>query len=170
MMETAGDVVLSLEAVRQLAFTALVRAGCDQENADAVAETIMMAERDGAHAHGLFRLPGYVASLKSGKVDGRARPSCERIAPSANMSAAGYAPSHTASSAACAAACAVVSGWFSPSCPKASSTAAFISVTTSSASRRSIAIAPAKRSACTILASGAAPASRRSSRAAISVS
>lgn len=94
MMETAGDVVLSLEAVRQLAFTALVRAGCDQENADAVAETIMMAERDGAHAHGLFRLPGYVASLKSGKVDGRARPSCERIAPSVLRvdGAGGYAP------------------------------------------------------------------------------
>src|SRR5439155_13887146 len=34
----------------------------------------MAAERDGTASHGLLRLPGYVATLKSGWVDGRAVP------------------------------------------------------------------------------------------------
>lgn len=37
----------------------------------------MTAERDGSESHGLFRLPGYVASLNSGKVDGKAEPVIE---------------------------------------------------------------------------------------------
>jgi delta1-piperideine-2-carboxylate reductase len=40
------------------------------ENAQVLAETCVFAERDGAESHGLFRLPGYVASLTSGWVDG----------------------------------------------------------------------------------------------------
>ena len=36
----------------------------------------------GAHRMGCFRLPGYLKALKSGKVNGRAAPSVERIAPS----------------------------------------------------------------------------------------
>ena len=40
------------------------------ENAQILAETCVFSERDGAQSHGLFRLPGYIASLKSGWVDG----------------------------------------------------------------------------------------------------
>ena len=39
------------------------------------------AERDLCPAHGLFRLPWQVASLRSGKVNGRARPRVEALAP-----------------------------------------------------------------------------------------
>ena len=66
---------LSLDEIYDLAARALQRAGADDDNADAVARTVANAERDGAHAHGLFRIPGYVAGLKSGKVNGRANPS-----------------------------------------------------------------------------------------------
>ena len=56
--------------------------GCDNENAAAVARTIAAAERDGCASHGLFRMPGYIASLRSGKVNGNAKPSVSRISAS----------------------------------------------------------------------------------------
>ena len=56
--------------------------GCNSENAAAVGRTIAAAERDGCASHGLFRLPGYIASLRSGKVNGKANPIVERISPS----------------------------------------------------------------------------------------
>ncbi len=66
---------LSLEEIYNLALRTLKFNGCDDMNAEAVAETVTNAERDGSVSHGLFRIPGYVASLKSQKVKGNARPS-----------------------------------------------------------------------------------------------
>ena len=43
-------------------------------NAEAVAKTVTHAERDGSVSHGLFRIPGYTAALRSKKVKGDARP------------------------------------------------------------------------------------------------
>ena len=78
-----STVTLSLDEVRDLTIRCLTANGCDAENAEAVATVIHAAERDGAKSHGLFRLPGYVKSLKSGKVDGKARPQLEDLAPGA---------------------------------------------------------------------------------------
>lgn len=39
------------------------------------------AEQNGSHSHGLFRLPGYVASLKTGKVDGKSEPEIRKLTP-----------------------------------------------------------------------------------------
>lgn len=75
------DVHLTLDDVHALATSCLMINGCDAENAGAVADTITAAERDGAASHGLFRLPGYVATLKSGKVNGAAQPSIKNLAP-----------------------------------------------------------------------------------------
>jgi delta1-piperideine-2-carboxylate reductase len=61
---------------------ALSRAGSDDENADAVAAVMVAADGDGCASHGVFRLAGYLASLRSGKVDGKARPSVKRLASS----------------------------------------------------------------------------------------
>ncbi|MEK9672006.1 MAG: Ldh family oxidoreductase [Rhodospirillaceae bacterium] len=72
---------LNLAEVHDLAFNCLKANGCDGDNAQAVADTVTAAERDGSESHGLFRLPGYVASLKSGKVDGRAQPAFTDLAP-----------------------------------------------------------------------------------------
>ena len=77
-----STVSLSLDQVQQIAFTALTNNGCDEANANAIADTITSAERDLCHSHGLFRLPGYIASLKSGKVNGHANPQVEKLAPS----------------------------------------------------------------------------------------
>jgi len=76
------DITLTLDEVRTLATQVLTENGCDPANADAVAAVITAAERDGCHSHGLMRLAGYVASLKSGKVNGHAEPKVEQLAPS----------------------------------------------------------------------------------------
>ena len=72
---------LTLDEIFALAQTALINAGSSAEMADAVANTVTRAERDGSHSHGLFRIPGYVASLKSGKVNPNADPKVEAITP-----------------------------------------------------------------------------------------
>ncbi|MAV63701.1 MAG: oxidoreductase [Candidatus Marinimicrobia bacterium] len=66
---------LKLNEIYDLAFNVLKKYGCDELNAEAVATTVTHAERDGSVSHGLFRIPGYVASLKSKKVNGNSRPS-----------------------------------------------------------------------------------------------
>ena len=65
---------LTLAEIETLAKQTLVANGCDENNASAIADTITRAERDGSTSHGLFRLPGYVKSMRSGKVDGKAAP------------------------------------------------------------------------------------------------
>lgn len=77
----AERISVSLEALRHVAVAALVRAGCDAANAEATADVMVRAERDGCASHGLFRLPGYLASLRSGKANGRAAPQARIIAP-----------------------------------------------------------------------------------------
>ena len=76
-----SETQMSLEAIHALAKDTLMAQGCDAENAGAVADIITRAEGDGCHSHGLMRLPGYVATLKSGKVKGKARPTIKKLAP-----------------------------------------------------------------------------------------
>ena len=52
----------------------LAAEGMSQRNAASIARVIAAAEQDGAHGHGVFRLRGYVETLRSGWVDGRAEP------------------------------------------------------------------------------------------------
>ncbi len=73
---------LSLEEIYALARDAMLANGCNDANADALADIVMRAERDGSHSHGLFRVPGYVKALRSGKVDGKADPKVTRRTPS----------------------------------------------------------------------------------------
>ena len=75
-----SQVTMTFDDVVDLAARCLKSNGANDENAMAVARTIARAERDGSASHGFFRLPGYIASLKSGKVNGRARPKIERLA------------------------------------------------------------------------------------------
>ncbi|WP_161891983.1 Ldh family oxidoreductase, partial [Pseudomonas juntendi] len=48
------------------------RHGCSDSVASVLAHNCASAQRDGAHSHGVFRMPGYVSTLNSGWVDGRA--------------------------------------------------------------------------------------------------
>jgi delta1-piperideine-2-carboxylate reductase len=54
-----------------------INAGVAQNNAEILALNCAQCERDGSSSHGIFRVPGYLASLKSGWVDGRAVPAIE---------------------------------------------------------------------------------------------
>ena len=77
-----NTVSLTLDEISYLAKKTLLANGCDVENASILADTIMRAERDGSLSHGLFRLPAYVAGLKSKKINGKARPELQNVAPS----------------------------------------------------------------------------------------
>ena len=57
-----------------------IRHGTSAEVAAVLADNCARAERDGAHSHGVFRIPGYVSTLNSGWVDGRAVPQVEDVA------------------------------------------------------------------------------------------
>ncbi len=61
---------ISLDEIYQLAFNVFSNYGCDTDNATALARTVTNAERDGSLSHGLFRIPGYLASLKVRKSKG----------------------------------------------------------------------------------------------------
>jgi len=75
------DVIMTRQEIQVIVEQGLEANGCNKENAAAVARTISAAELDGCAAHGLFRMPGYVASLRSGKVNGKAQPTVTRISP-----------------------------------------------------------------------------------------
>lgn len=57
------------------------RHGMSTPNAALVAAVVAAAERDGAASHGLLRLDGYIATLRSGWVDGAATPMVTQPAP-----------------------------------------------------------------------------------------
>ena len=69
-----STISLSLKEIEDLATRVFVENGCDTANTEALVRTVVTAERDGSLSHGLFRVPGYVASLRSGKVNGKANP------------------------------------------------------------------------------------------------
>jgi len=73
---------LTLDEIFELAKKTLLTNGCDEETATILADLIMKAERDGSLSHGLFRLPAYVSGLKSGKINGKARPEVKKMSPS----------------------------------------------------------------------------------------
>ena len=73
---------LTLDEIFELAKKTLLSNGCDEETATILADLIMKAERDGSLSHGLFRLPAYVSGLKSGKINGKARPEVKKISTS----------------------------------------------------------------------------------------
>lgn len=71
---------LTLDDVHRLAKASLMSHGVSDAQATAVADNVTGAERDGCKSHGLFRIPGYVASVRSGRVTGDAVPSLHDLA------------------------------------------------------------------------------------------
>lgn len=57
-----------------------VRHGTSLEVAAILAHNCASAERDGAHSHGIFRIPGYISTLASGWVNGKAVPQVTDVA------------------------------------------------------------------------------------------
>ena len=79
--ELMARVSLTLQEIEDISRRVFSSNGCDEANVEALVRTVVTAERDGSLSHGLFRVPGYVASLRSGKVNGRADPSVVRKTP-----------------------------------------------------------------------------------------
>ena len=71
---------LSYEALTLLLQRIFIRQGTSESVAKVLAENCASAERDGAHSHGVFRVPGYVSTLNSGWVNGKAVPIVEDVA------------------------------------------------------------------------------------------
>ena len=65
---------LSLDEIHALANTILIENGFSVDQADAIAETVTAAERDGCQSHGLFRIPFYVKALLNAHAAPRAVP------------------------------------------------------------------------------------------------
>jgi delta1-piperideine-2-carboxylate reductase len=76
-----SKVHMSLKEAKELALKCLLANNLDQRNAHAVAHRMVQAEGDMCHSHGLFRLPMYVKGVKSGRANGKAKPTVEQLAP-----------------------------------------------------------------------------------------
>lgn len=76
------EVRLTLDEIRDLCLHALRACGLSEENAQAVAEHMTACERDACQAHGIHRLPGYCASLRSGRVNPRSTPRVQELSDS----------------------------------------------------------------------------------------
>lgn len=79
--EPAGGFICFEDLVDRLRMT-FVKAGTSEDVAAILARNCAACERDGTLSHGLFRIPGYVASFAAGWVDGKAVPVIEVIGPS----------------------------------------------------------------------------------------
>lgn len=87
-------VLLSLDDVAEIAAAAFSEQGVSADQTRAVVDTVTSAERDGCQSHGLFRVPGYLASVRSGKVTADAEPHVSDLAPAVVKvdGANGFAP------------------------------------------------------------------------------
>lgn len=65
------------EVLRQI----FLRHGTSEQVAQVLSQNCASAQRDGSHSHGIFRIPGYLSSLASGWVDGKAVPVVEDVSP-----------------------------------------------------------------------------------------
>ena len=72
---------IPLNELTRLLERIFVRHGCSEEVASLLAANVARAQGDGAESHGVFRMPGYVATLNSGWVNGGAVPEVNDIAP-----------------------------------------------------------------------------------------
>jgi (2R)-3-sulfolactate dehydrogenase (NADP+) len=78
-------VLLSVKKARSLIFDALTGAGTSKKNAAYFTEAILDTELSGLEGHGFYWLQYYCLHLRSGKVDGRAKPSIRKMSHNAYM-------------------------------------------------------------------------------------
>jgi delta1-piperideine-2-carboxylate reductase len=77
---TVTTVRLSLDEIHALVRRVLARNGLSDLQAAPVADIVTQAEGDECRSHGLYRIPGYVTSLRSGRVRANALPRVEHLA------------------------------------------------------------------------------------------
>ena len=75
------QVTIPFDDLVSLLATVFQRHGTSETVAAVLAHNCASAQRDGSDSHGVFRIPGYLSTLASGWVDGRAEPRVEDCAP-----------------------------------------------------------------------------------------
>ena len=78
---TSEQILLKPKAARALIFAALTGAGTAPANATYFTEAILDTELSGLEGHGFYWLQYYCAHVRSGKVDGKARPKIKKVSP-----------------------------------------------------------------------------------------
>ncbi len=74
-------VTLTTDELSALILRAFVAHGVSEPNARILTRVVVAAEQDGCTTHGVFRMSGYIATLRSGWVDGKAQPQVADAAP-----------------------------------------------------------------------------------------
>ncbi len=82
MTTAPADRRINFDDLRSLLRDIFLKQGTSGPVADILAANCAGCERDGAISHGIFRIPGYVASLATGWVDGKAQPDVDHVGPS----------------------------------------------------------------------------------------
>src|SRR5215813_14840203 len=77
----SNKVRLVPKAARKLIFAALTGAGTLPANASYFADAILDTELSGLEGHGFYWLQYYCEHVRSGKVDGRAKPQVKKLSP-----------------------------------------------------------------------------------------
>jgi len=77
-----ANVCINFDDLRSLLRDIFLNYGTSNIVADILAANCAGCERDGAISHGIFRVPGYMASLATSWVDGKAEPDVNRVSPS----------------------------------------------------------------------------------------
>jgi len=80
-LSPTADVLIGYDELAALLSRIFERHGCSPAVARILAENCAGCEREGSFSHGVFRIPGYVGSLKSGWADGKAVPKVEEVGP-----------------------------------------------------------------------------------------
>lgn len=80
-MPMDGTAKLSLIEVHALVLSVLEANGLAQDQALSIADIVTRAEADECRSHGLYRMAGYVAGLRSGRINCAARPVVARLRP-----------------------------------------------------------------------------------------
>jgi delta1-piperideine-2-carboxylate reductase len=82
MTAEKAEVRVDFVELKSLLKNIFVSNGTSEFAAEILASNCAGCEQDGALSHGIFRMPGYVASLKTGWVDGHAEPIVTTVSPS----------------------------------------------------------------------------------------
>ncbi|WP_312125094.1 Ldh family oxidoreductase [Brevundimonas sp.] len=81
LFDTEAYTCLSVQEVYELSFKVLTAAGLAEDQATSVAKVITAGERDECRSHGLYRLPGCVQTIQSGKLNKDAKPDIKDVTP-----------------------------------------------------------------------------------------
>ncbi|AWI76237.1 lactate dehydrogenase [Parazoarcus communis] len=81
MSTSTSKTLLPFSEIEALLARIFVRHGTSDDVAKVLAANCASAQRDGSDSHGVFRIPGYLSTLASGWVDGKAVPRVEDVAP-----------------------------------------------------------------------------------------